>query len=193
MKCKCYRCRQFVTKTDRYRRGQKIVHFIPFDYRPVDNGCYTVSPIRIIGESRQEIKPGNISVDYPGMKKQTTYLGCAVLGTNKRNELKAKGHFFTLQKIDALLWTFRADSFVPHKVLGSSPGALEPPVTIGCDSLPSAEYDLLINLADTVPDGEASFPRIAEVVSSDDACRSLSRQRFIDYRGQGHTLDTHKL
>ena len=99
----------------------------------------------------------------------------------------------TLQKIDALLWTFRADSFVPHKVLGSSPGALEPPVTIGCDSLPADKYDLLINLADAVPEGAASFPRIAEVVSSDDACRSLSRQRFIDYRGQGHTLDTHKL
>ncbi len=95
-------------------------------------------------------------------------------------------------RIDDLLWTFRDGSFVPHELLASS-GAPASPVTIGCDRFPSADCDLLINLGDSVPDGAGSFPRVAEVVTSDEECKSLSRQRFVDYRTQGHTLDTHNL
>lgn len=98
-----------------------------------------------------------------------------------------------VRKMDDLLWTFRDGSFVPHEILGSSAGAPEAPVTIGCDEVPAGDCDLLINLADAVPGNAGSFPRVAEVVTSDDECKSLSRQRFVDYREQGHTLDTHNL
>lgn len=95
-------------------------------------------------------------------------------------------------RIDDLLWTFRDGSFVPHELL-QTPGAPASPVTISCDRFPSVDCDLLINLGDSVPDAAGSFPRVAEVVTSDDECKSLSRQRFVDYREQGHTLDTHNL
>ena len=95
-------------------------------------------------------------------------------------------------RIDDLLWTFRDGSFVPHELLASS-GASASPVTISCDRFPAADCDLLINLGDSVPDAAGSFPRVAEVVTSDEECKSLSRQRFVDYRAQGHTLDTHNL
>ena len=97
------------------------------------------------------------------------------------------------QKLDDLLWTFRDGSFVPHEILGSVPGPPASPVTIGCDALPATDCDLLINLGDTVPPQASSFPRVAEVVTSDDDCKSRSRQRFVDYRSQGHTLDTHNI
>jgi DNA polymerase-3 subunit chi len=97
------------------------------------------------------------------------------------------------QKLDDLLWTFRDGSFVPHEILGSSPGEPVSPVTIGCNEIPAGNCDLLINLSDTVPDAASSFPRVAEVVSSDEECKAQSRQRFVDYRDQGHTLDTHNL
>ena len=97
------------------------------------------------------------------------------------------------QKLDDLLWTFRDGSFVPHEILGSSPGEPVSPVTIGCNEIPAGNCDLLINLGDTVPDAASSFPRVAEVVSSDEECKAQSRQRFVDYRDQGHTLDTHNL
>ncbi len=97
------------------------------------------------------------------------------------------------QKLDDLLWTFRDGSFVPHEILGSSPGEPVSPVTIGCNEIPTGNCDLLINLSDTVPDAASSFPRVAEVVSSDEECKAQSRQRFVDYRDQGHTLDTHNL
>ena len=96
------------------------------------------------------------------------------------------------KRIDDLLWTFRDGSFVPHEQLG---GSVKPssPVTIGSHELPEFDCDLLINLGETIPERADAFPRVAEVVTSDDDSRSRSRQRFVDYRDQGHTLDTHKL
>jgi len=99
----------------------------------------------------------------------------------------------TAQRFDDLLWTFRDGSFVPHEILGSTTGEPAAPVTIGCDELPAGGCDLLINLGDALPAGVSSFPRIAEVVTSDEDCKSRSRQRFVDYRDQGHALDTHNL
>jgi len=96
-------------------------------------------------------------------------------------------------RLDDLLWTFRDGSFVPHELIADSSGPPESPVTIGCDRFPPGDCDLLINLGDTIPDEADAFPRVAEVVTSDEECKSLSRQRFVDYREQGHTLDTHNL
>lgn len=99
----------------------------------------------------------------------------------------------TVQKLDELLWTFRAGSFVPHEVSGTGSHSAASPVTIGYDALPSAQPDLLINLGDTIPDSTSSFPRVAEVVTSDEGSKAQSRERFVHYRDQGHTLNTHKL
>jgi DNA polymerase-3 subunit chi len=97
------------------------------------------------------------------------------------------------QTLDDLLWTFRDGSFVPHELLGAAAGEPASPVTIGSDAAAHVDCDLLINLGNDLPEAIERFPRIAEVVSADDECRSLSRQRFVDYRAQGHTLDTHNL
>ena len=95
--------------------------------------------------------------------------------------------------LDDLLWTFRDGSFVPHEVLAHNGVTAPSPVTIGCDKLPEKEPDLLINLGNTIPDNAAAFPRVAEVVTSDDDSLAQSRQRFLEYRENGHSLDTHKL
>jgi len=96
-------------------------------------------------------------------------------------------------QIDELLWTFRDGSFVPHEVLDNSTDKPASPVTIGSDAVPSAEYDLLINLTNSIPEASASFPRVAEIVTSDDESKKYSRQRFAEYRNAGHELDSHKL
>lgn len=99
----------------------------------------------------------------------------------------------TADKLDELLWTWRDGSFVPHDLTGS--GYKErPPVTIGYSPEHAKEgSDLLINLGDEVPDDIGAFPRVAEIVTSDDDKRRQSRVRYAHYREQGHTLDTHKL
>lgn len=97
------------------------------------------------------------------------------------------------QKLDELLWTFRDGSFVPHDLIENDAAA---PITIGSpDSAPAPEpgRDLLISLCDEIPEFAESFPRVAELVTSEENCRQLGRQRFTQYREQGHTMETHKL
>ena len=97
------------------------------------------------------------------------------------------------KRIDDLLWTFRDGSFVPHEIVDARKPA-EAPVTIGGDGGSGVEgSDLLINLSQDIPANIAAFPRIAEIVSSDEDSRLQSRQRFAAYRDQGHTLDTHNI
>jgi DNA polymerase-3 subunit chi len=105
------------------------------------------------------------------------------------------------QQVDELLWTFRDGSFVPHEIVGAEPGVA--PVTLarvtigyatpGYSTEEVRPGDLLINLTDELPHGLNSFPRIAEIVTSDNDCRQKSRKRFADYRSRGHSLQTHEL
>jgi len=96
-------------------------------------------------------------------------------------------------QLDELLWTFRDGSFVPHCVNGSTDGTETSPVTIGSEIDGIEPRDLLINLCDEIPAFADSFPRVAELVTSDEECRRLSRQRFVEYRNQGHSIQTHNL
>lgn len=98
-----------------------------------------------------------------------------------------------VQQLDELLWTFRDGSFVPHEILEAPLSGMPAPITIGCDTAPPRECDLLINLSDDIPAIAESFPRVAEIVTSDEDVRTRSRKRFVDYRERGHTLETHKL
>lgn len=99
----------------------------------------------------------------------------------------------SVRQLDDLLWTFRDGSFVPHDVVDATPGETPAPITIGCGLAPTRECDLLISLSDDIPEFADAFPRIAEIVTSDEDSRMLSRKRFVEYRDRGHTLDTHKL
>ena len=94
------------------------------------------------------------------------------------------------ERLDELLWTFRDGSFVPHELVSSGNPA---PVSIGYDSNTIESRDLLINLCDEIPAFADTFPRIAELVTSEENCRQKSRERYAIYRDQGHTLEMHKI
>jgi DNA polymerase-3 subunit chi len=94
------------------------------------------------------------------------------------------------EHLDKLLWTFRDGSFVPHELIGGDTGA---PITIGFGAASVEPRDLLITLCDEIPAFAESFPRVAELVSSDENSRAKSRQRYKTYRDQGHKLTTHKI
>lgn len=96
-------------------------------------------------------------------------------------------------KLDELLWTFRDGSFVPHGVSGKEDGTESSPVMIGSEADNIEPRDLLINLCDEIPAFAESFPRVAELVTSDEECRRLSRQRFVEYRNKGHSIQTHNI
>ncbi len=97
------------------------------------------------------------------------------------------------ERLDELLWTFRDGSFVPHGLAGRNDGTEASPIMVGCDAQGVETRDLLINLTDEIPSFAEGFPRVAELVTSDENCRQLSRKRYATYRDQGHELNTHNL
>lgn len=96
-------------------------------------------------------------------------------------------------RLDELLWTFRDGSFVPHQRVTNSAHGPQSPISIGCTGDPVEPCDLLINLCDEIPSFAEAFPRVAELVTSDNDCKQLSRKRFAAYRDEGHTLETHNV
>ena len=116
----------------------------------------------------------------------------------KAYRLKHTVHIHTSDRqqaevLDELLWTYRDGSFVPHEVLDVPGRPVSSPVTIGFEESASGDQDLLINLTDDIPGMAASFPRVAELVTSDEQSRQLSRKRFVQYRELGVELETHNI
>lgn len=94
--------------------------------------------------------------------------------------------------MDKLLWTFRDISFVPH-ALADSADVAQVPIAIGWEAGPRAAADVLINLADTMPSCSSEFARIAEIVGGGGDERRQARQRYREYRDQGHELHNHSI
>ncbi len=110
-------------------------------------------------------------------------------------QLGNKIHIHTMvqkdsKKIDELLWTFKDNSFVPHQIVENKDHL---PISISYGEKFIKSKDLLINLCDQIPDFSSSFPRIAELVISEKACKQKSRERYKIYKEQGHTLRMHKI
>tara|TARA_R110002096_G_scaffold65006_4_gene158275 strand:+ start:1647 stop:2066 length:420 start_codon:yes stop_codon:yes gene_type:complete len=109
--------------------------------------------------------------------------------------LKNSIHIHTMsqsdaERLDELLWTFRDGSFVPHELVG---GDTQAPISIGFGDADVEPRDLLITLCDDIPPFAEAFPRIAELVTSEESCRIKSRKRYATYRDNGHTLETHNI
>tara|TARA_R110000796_G_scaffold241303_2_gene362748 strand:- start:70673 stop:71104 length:432 start_codon:yes stop_codon:yes gene_type:complete len=94
------------------------------------------------------------------------------------------------QALSELLWSFRADAFVPHACATDQPNAK---VVCGFGQDAGEHHDLLINLADESPSFFSQFNRLAEIVVELDPVRVPARERFRFYRERGYPLQTHQL
>lgn len=94
------------------------------------------------------------------------------------------------ESLDAQMWTFRDQSFLPHSLGESTSPHIR--VTIHDEWLPE-ERDVLINLADDMPEEYDSFSRVAEVVGPDDDTKGHGRTRFRQYRELGFEPELHEI
>lgn len=94
--------------------------------------------------------------------------------------------------LDELLWTYRDDSFIPHHLVGDGPKP-PPPIQIGFQLKPESQYDILLNLSQTVPEFYKKFARIVELVTSDEPTQNLLRNHYRLYRANGHEITTHNI
>lgn len=97
-----------------------------------------------------------------------------------------------VKRYDSLLWSVPPQSFVPH-VAASSPLAARTPVVM-TQSLGNLPYDdVLVNLADDLPDGYDRFRLLVEIVGNDEAGRVAARSRWRFYKEHSHTVQAHDL
>ena len=99
------------------------------------------------------------------------------------------------QRIDQVLWTHAALSFVPHVMADSALAAETPVVIAGSLEHPAAagHDQVLVNLDGELPPAFARFERLIEIVGTDDADRLPARERFRFYRDRGYPLSTSDL
>ena len=97
---------------------------------------------------------------------------------------------------DGLLWTFKDISFLPHCV-ASEDSAETAPIVIGhanqTDGQIPDHAQVMINLADKIPSELNQIERILEIVAGNEDERQQARQRYANYRDQGHVLNKHTI
>lgn len=96
------------------------------------------------------------------------------------------------KRIDEMLWTYRAGSFIPHQIYQPNQDQ-HSPVQVGSSDTPEIDSDVLINLAPEVPLFFSRFQRVAELIGHDEESRKQGRERYRFYKDRGYSLDTHNL
>jgi DNA polymerase III subunit chi len=97
------------------------------------------------------------------------------------------------QRIDRLLWTAQAVSFIPHCAAHDALAAETPVLIASDDAAPAAVCEVLLNLSAECPPFFERHARLLEIVSQDDAERSAGRARFKFYRDRGYDIRNHDL
>ncbi len=101
-----------------------------------------------------------------------------------------------LRQLDEQLWSFSAVEFLPH-AWGADDFATGTPIvfleSFEADELGYLPHgDVLIHVGRDLPKSvealASRFPRIVEIVSTDEADRQAGRERYKAYRDQGHEL-----
>jgi DNA polymerase-3 subunit chi len=92
------------------------------------------------------------------------------------------------QRIDDLLWTFRAGSFIPHQVY-TADIPLVAQVLIGSLPPPTEWQKTVLNLSSHCTEAK----RVLEILDNSEETKSVGRERYRTYKQIGHTLTTHKM
>lgn len=92
------------------------------------------------------------------------------------------------QRLDNLLWTFRAGSFIPHQLYTGDIPTTEQ-VLIGSLPAPAQWQKTVINLSSQCANAE----RVLEILDNSEATKAVGRDRYRHYKEAGHNLTTHKM
>jgi DNA polymerase III subunit chi len=99
------------------------------------------------------------------------------------------------EKIDRLLWTAKAVSFIPH-CHAHDPLAASTPVLIAAgdvDASPATACEILLNLSPEYPPFFERHERLLEIVALQDEEKIAGRARFKFYRDRGYEIRNHDL
>jgi len=97
-----------------------------------------------------------------------------------------------LRNFDEMLWTFQATRFVPHCMAGAAVEA-ETPIILATSGESLPHHDVLLNLGDEWPPFFATFERLLEIVSTDEADKERARARYTFYKQRGYELKVNEV
>jgi DNA polymerase III subunit chi len=97
------------------------------------------------------------------------------------------------QKIDDLLWTFRAGSFIPHQIYTGELSDIEKIILIGSLNPPENWQKILFNLSSHYPELGPQTERILEILDNSESTKETGRNRYRQYQQSGMNIITHKL
>ena len=101
-----------------------------------------------------------------------------------------------VEEIDALLWEYPPDRFLPHVRLNAGetpPAEAKPaaPIVVAAEDETPIHREMLINLAPDIPDFLAGFERVSEIILAGE--RTAGRAKYRHYRERGYPLFHHEL
>ena len=127
-------------------------------------------------------------IDKPRFREQPLLLVCELARrayAAQQPMLILTRDFEQAEAVDALLWEFDPDAYIPHQLAGDDDDA-NTAVLIVPPGIDTPDRPLLINLRESCPDRH--FERVLEVVAADPAERTGSRGRWREYQQRGFQL-----
>ncbi|NOQ17310.1 MAG: DNA polymerase III subunit chi [Methyloprofundus sp.] len=97
------------------------------------------------------------------------------------------------KRLDRLLWTFRANSFVPHVIYQNELPNTNNAVILGTQQAPEYWRHTLINLSKKLPDNIEQSEQIFELLDNDETQKQAGRERYRQYQSLGININTHKM
>ena len=91
--------------------------------------------------------------------------------------------------LDALLWSFDASEFIPHRRWDGATQPVPGEVLLVQDAARLPHRALLLNLGDALPSAAFEFERVLEVVGQSPEDAQAGRARYRAYKRSGATLD----
>lgn len=106
--------------------------------------------------------------------------------------LIATGDEQSSHELDALLWSFSPESFVPHALIGTALASAAP-VVISHREDDESHHDVMVNLGLGLPDFFSRFKRVTEIVVQEESVLAATRKNYAWYNERGYPLNMHKL
>ena len=97
------------------------------------------------------------------------------------------------RQMDNTLWTFRANSFVPHEIYQDTLPATANTVIIGTQTAPVSWQHTMINLSTYCPENITQADQIFELLDNDENQKQAGRQRYRQYQALGITPNIHNM
>jgi DNA polymerase-3 subunit chi len=95
-------------------------------------------------------------------------------------------------RMDQMLWSVPATSFLPHCRARDEVASVTP-VIVDHDPGELAHEQVLLNLSGARPAFFSRFQRLIEIVTTEESDREAARERFRFYRDRGYEIRSHDM